>query len=162
MPITYPRTFYYPYRIASVTTARTLLYFTAGTYPCRVLESSITQESGSAEQLVAGWRKVISGTPTATALTASKMLPAAAPAATITAYGNVTASDFTYGAAAAGAAIVNSYGIQGFTSTLGYYYFDDGSGFEAAAGETYGLYLFSTPSTGLALAVAARIAEVYT
>lgn len=157
------RVYELPFRIASVAAAKTLMYVTAGTYPVRVKRAWIVQESGTSELLSAGIGRITTlGTPTATTVTA--LIPAAGPpTAGFTAKANVTASEPTYGASAAGSAMVNWYGVQGFQSGVGWYWFDDvdGGGITIAAGDTYGLYLFSTPTTGLALSLGMVVDELF-
>lgn len=153
-----------PYRISSVTTARTLMYVTAGTYPVKIMRAWIVQESGANEQLCAGIGRITTlALPTATAVTPAAQ-PGGLPSAGFTCKANVTASDPTYGASSANAAMVNWFGVRGFPSTTGYYWSDDaetGVGIVIAAGDTYGLYLFSTPSTGLALSLGMVVDELF-
>ncbi len=112
------------FRIAAVTSARTLLYITAPASVCvDILNARITNESNETnEQLLAAWQRITTlGTPTATTITPTKS-ESGDQAAASTVKANVTASEPTYGASAQGAAIVDVEGLMGFASLSGYFY----------------------------------------
>lgn len=157
------RVYELPFRVASVTTARTLMYVTAGSYSLRLKRAWVTQETGTGEQLCVGIGRITSaGIPTSTTVTA--LIPTRSlPSAGFTVEANVTASEPTYGSKTAGVAMVGWYGVQGFLSSIGYYWFDDSSGASITIppGEAYGLYLMNNPTTGLALAFGMVIDELY-
>lgn len=112
------------YRIAGVTAAKTLIYLTAASgKPIDILSASVTNESNETnEQILCAIQRVTtSGTPTATTITPAKHEKGdQAAAATVKA--NVTGSEPTYGAIAAGADIIDAYGMEGGSSLGGWFH----------------------------------------
>lgn len=110
------------YRIAGVTTAKTLFYITApSTGLIDILSTIVTNESNETnEQMAVCWQRITTlGTPTATTVTPAKN-EKGDQAAQGTYKANVTASEPTYGASAQGAALVDMHGLQGAPSLSGY------------------------------------------
>lgn len=113
------------YRITGVTAAKTLMYLTAAaTNIAEILSASVTNESNETnEQLACVLQRITTlGTPTATTVTAADHESLSAASASVV-KGNVTASEPTYGAIAAGADIVGAFGLEG-ASSLGGWFFD--------------------------------------
>lgn len=111
-----------PYRIAAVTTGKTLAYITAPAASLvEILGTFITDENNNTnQQILGGWQRITTlGTPTATTVTPTKTEKGDQAAAS-TVKCNVTASEPTYGAIAQGAAIVDAHGLRGFASLSGY------------------------------------------
>jgi hypothetical protein len=135
------------YRIAAVTTAKTLMYFTAATdKPIEVLSASVTNESNeSNEQILCGFQRITTlGTPTATTVTPAKHEPGDQAAAS-TVKANVTASEPTYGSIAQGADIINAYGLEGAASLSGWNFPPTPEErFTIKSGDSYGLRLVNT------------------
>lgn len=112
------------YRIAGVTTAKTLMYITVpSTIVVDILSAYVTNESNETnEQILCVLQRVTTlGTPTATTITPTKS-EKGDQAAACTVKANVTASEPTYGAIAAGAAIVDAEGLSGVPSLSGWVY----------------------------------------
>jgi len=160
------------YRISTVNSARTLLLVTPSQYPLEMLSASITKESSEASQtLLAGWRKVTSlGTPTGTTITPQLHDGASLPTGVAALQGafkaNITASEPTYGAAAQDADVVGLIGAEGFSTGIGWY-FNPRTGVDRdreslimKVGDTWGLYLFTTPSAPTSLVIRATFAPV--
>lgn len=138
------------YRIATVTTGKTLIYLTvASNKVVEILSASVTNESNETnEQLLCGLQRVSSlGTPTATTVT-PKPHETGDQAASSTVKANVTASEPTYPAISQGADIPGAFGLEGFSSLGGWYY--DPTPEErliVPGGETLGLRLVNTASS---------------
>lgn len=165
-----PRIYTYNYRISLLGAARTLMYVTAGNFPVEILSASITQDSTNAAQmLTAGIGRVTTlGTPTATTITPSRNDQGSFTPTTgnLVVKANVTASEPTYGAVAAGAQIVDWWNVFAFSSTSGWYftpYLNDPSRRNPIIilpGDTYGLKLLSAPSGTPSFAVEMIVNEL--
>jgi hypothetical protein len=135
------------YRIAGVTTGKTLLYITVpSTIVVDILSCYVTNESNETnEQLLCCLQRVTTlGTPTATTITPTKAEKGDQAAAS-TVKANVTASEPTYGAIAQGGAIVDADGLQGFPSLSGWAYQPTPEERQTIApGDTWGLRLVNT------------------
>lgn len=113
------------YRIAAVTTARTLMYLTAPTNRVvEILSASVTDENNETnEQILCGLQRITTlATPTATTIT-PKPHENGDQAASSVVKANVTASEPTYPAIAQGADIPGAFGLEG-TPSLGGWFFD--------------------------------------
>lgn len=138
------------FRIAAVTTAKTLMYATAATNkPVEILSASVTNESNETnEQILCGIQRVTTlGTPTATVVTPAKHeLADQAAAATVKA--NVTLNEPTYGDVAQGGDIVNAFGLEGAPSLTGWRFQPTPEErVLIGGGETYGLRLVNNISS---------------
>ena len=135
------------YRIAGVTTGKTLMYITPATdKPVEILSASVTNENNeSNEQVLCGFQRVTTlGTPTATTVTPSKHEPGD-QAAAATVKTNVTASEPTYGSIAQGADIIDAKGLEGSPSLSGWQFPPTPEErFTIKSGDTYGLRLVNT------------------
>jgi hypothetical protein len=132
------------YRIASVTTAKTLAYITAASgKPVEILSASVTNENNeSNEQLLCAIQRVTTpGTPTATTVTPRKH-EQGDQAAAMTVKANVTANEPTYGSIAQGADPVDAFGMEGAPSLNGWVFSPiPEERVLIASGDTYGLRL---------------------
>lgn len=138
------------YRIAGVSAAKTLMYLTVPSNKVvEILSVSVTNESNETnEQLLVGLQRVTTlGTPTATTIT-PKPHETGDQAAGSTVKANVTASEPTYPAIAAGADIPGAFGLEG-ASSLGGWYFDPTPEERpiVPGGETVGLRLVNAPTS---------------
>ncbi len=112
------------YRITGVTAAKTLLYLTAASNRViEILSASVTNESNETnEQMLCTLQRVTTlGTPTATTVTPGKHEQGDQSAASVV-KANVTASEPTYGAIAAGADVIGAFGLEGSSSLGGWFY----------------------------------------
>lgn len=112
------------YRIAGVTTAKTLMFLTAASGKLvDILSASVTNESNEGnEQILCCLQKVTSiGTPTATTITPGKHEPSDQAAASVV-KANVTGSEPTYGANGQGADIIDAFGQEGVSSLGGWFF----------------------------------------
>lgn len=112
------------YRIATVTTGKTLMYITASSsILVEILSASVTNESNETnEQILCAFQRPSSlGTPTATTVTPKPHEVGGASAGS-TVKANVTASEPTYPAIAQGADIPGAFGMEGVASLGGWFY----------------------------------------
>lgn len=137
------------YRIAGVTTAKTLLYITVpSTIMVDILSAYVTNESNETnEQILCSLQRITTlGTPTATTITPTKSEKGDQAAAS-TVKANVTANEPTYGAIAQGGAIVDADGLNGAPSLSGWIYETTPEERQTIApGDTWGLRLVNNIS----------------
>lgn len=130
-------------KISGLTTARTLMYFTAASGKAVILrEAHVTNASVETnEQIECTWQLITSlGTPTKTDITPAKF-NAGSPAAVSTVAGNVTASEPTYTAN-------TEHGYAGAPSLQGWHWYSQDGQIDQ------GIPLFNGASIGLRLIAA--------
>lgn len=143
-------------RIAALNSARTLMYITGpANKVVEILSASVTNESNTTNQQLECTFQLVSslGTPTGTALTATKS-EQGDQAAGSTAVGNITASEPTYTSN-------TQYGLRGFASLAGWDFAPvPEERLYIAGGATWGLRMLNTTPTAFDCCVRVSFREI--